>query len=369
MVENSTIATLTDKREHLILIVDDLPTNLIYFEEALKTFGHKTIIAANGREAFAKAREFIPDLILSDVNMPEMDGFELCDAVKADPETNEIPLILVTAMDDREALVKGLNKGADDFLIKPVNLSELQARVRNLLLIKDYRDHMKLYTEHLREMVELRTKELKKAFDDLKLANSQLRESTYGTIQRLATAAEYKDRDTAIHIKRMSHISKLLAVGLELDKEFTQNIHYSSPMHDVGKIGTPDHILRKPGKFTQAERDIMEEHTLIGEKILADSEQPLIVMARTIAGNHHEWWDGTGYPRQIKGEDIPMAARVVAVADVYDALVTPRVYKPAWDVDRVLEHIEAESGTHFDPQVVEVLLNNSSKVLELYKAD
>ncbi len=369
MAENSPITTLTDKREHLVLIVDDLPTNLIYFEEALKTFGHKTIVAANGREGLTKAREFVPDLILSDVNMPEMDGFQLCDAVKADPETNEIPLILVTALDDREALVTGLNKGADDFLIKPVNLSELQARVRNLLLIKDYRDHMKLYTEHLKEMVDLRTNELKKAFDDLKHANTQLRESTYGTIQRLATAAEYKDRDTAIHIQRMSHISKLLSTGMDMDDEFTQNIHYSSPMHDVGKIGTPDHILRKPGKFTQAERDIMEKHTLIGEKILADSEQPLIVMARIIAGNHHEWWDGTGYPRQIKGEDIPMAARIVAVADVYDALVTPRVYKAAWDVNRALEHIESESGTHFDPQIVEILMSNSADVQNLYKTE
>ena len=368
MTENTNIAKLSDQREHLILIVDDLPNNLVYFEEALKAFGHKTIIANNGREGLNQAREFVPDLILTDINMPEMDGFELCDAVKDDPRINGIPVVLVTAMDDREALVKGLNKGADDFLIKPVNLSELQARVRNLLLIKDYRDRMKLYTEHLEEMVDLRTTELQKAFDDLKFANHQLRESTYGTIQRLAIAAEYRDHETAAHIQRMSHISRLLAVGMGMDEEFTQNILYSSPMHDVGKIGTPDHILRKPGTFTQAERDIMEEHTMIGEKILADSEQPLIVMARSIAGNHHEKWNGTGYPRQIKGENISIAARIVAVADVYDALVTHRVYKAAWDINRALEHIKSESGAHFDPQVVEVLLDNQSKVEELYKS-
>lgn len=355
--------------KHLVIIVDDLPSNLIYFNEALTTFGYRTVTAANGKEGLEKVNALIPDLILTDVNMPEMNGYELCAAVKGNPVTKDIPIILITAQDDRNSLIQGLDTGADDFLIKPVNLSELQARVRNLLLVKDYRDHMKRYTSELETQVAMRTAELNNAFVELKAVNLQLKESILDTIQRLSTAAEYRDKETAAHIWRMSHYSQIVARSLGLSSEDVDNILYASAMHDVGKIGTPDHILLKTGKLTADEKQIMDEHTLIGESILGGSNYPLLELAKEVAGGHHEWWDGTGYPRQLTGENIPVAARIVAVADVYDALTTKRVYKDAWTADEAFAHIQAGAGTHFDPTCVAAIVNSRSKIEDIQRSD
>ncbi len=286
----------------------------MYFHDALRNFGYQTHTSENGKQALEQINAILPDLILTDVNMPEMDGYELCKAVKDNLKTRDIPIILVTAQDDRESLVRGLSLGADDFLIKPVNLSELQARVRNLLLVKDYRDHMKRYTAELESQVALRTQELNDAFEELKKVNFQLKASTLDTIQRLSRAAEFRDEDTAAHIWLMSHYSQVIARNLGLSTEFVDNILYASPMHDVGKIGTPDHILLKKGTLTPEEKKIMEEHTLIGERILSGSDNPLLEEANKIAGGHHERWDGAGYPRGLAGEDIPPSARIAMVA-------------------------------------------------------
>lgn len=362
-VEEPDIAT-ADK-QHLVVIIDDLPSNLLYFNEALTGFGYRTITAENGKKGLEKINAMLPDLILTDVNMPEMDGYQLCETVKANPATRDIPLVLVTAQDDRDSLIRGLQIGADDFLIKPVNLTELEARTRNLLLVKDYRDHMKSYTADLETQVALRTQELNNAFEELKTVNLQLKESILDTVQRLSVAAEYRDRHTAAHIWRMSHYAQAIAGSIGLDKEFVDNILYASPMHDVGKIGTPDHILRKEGKLTPEEKVIMEEHTTIGERILGGSDHPLLVMAQEIAGGHHEWWDGNGYPRKLKGEDIPLSARIATVADVYDALTTKRVYKDAWAPEEAFAHFKSESGTHFDPACVDALTNCHDLILEI----
>ena len=354
------------KPEHYcILIADDLPSNLAYFDEALRTFGYRTITAQDGQEALERIAEQVPDLVLSDVNMPRMDGFQLSLRIKKDTRTSEIPVILVTAMDDRESLAKGLSSGVDDFLIKPVNLSELQARVRNLLLVRDYRRHMRRYTTELEEQVAARTADLRQAFDQLKSANDQLRHASLDTIRRLSTAAEYRDADTAAHIWRMSTYSSAIAQQLGMGDEFTDAILYASPMHDVGKIGTPDNILLKPGAFDPEEKKIMQQHTLIGESILGDSDHPLLAMACTIAGGHHEKWDGSGYPRGLAGEGIPISARVVAVADVYDALTTQRVYKPAWSSEKAFELIRESAGTHFDPQCVAAFLEIRDEILDM----
>ena len=355
--------------KHLVIIVDDLPSNLIYFNEALTTFGYRTVTAANGREGLEKVNTLIPDLILTDVNMPEMNGYELCTAVKGNPVTRDIPIILITAQDDRNSLIQGLDTGADDFLIKPVNLSELQARVRNLLLVKKYRDHMKRYTSELETEVTLRTAELNNAFVDLKAVNLQLKESILDTIQRLSTAAEYRDKETAAHIWRMSHYTQIVARSMGMSSEDVDNILYASPMHDVGKIGTPDYILLKTGKLTAEEKKIMDEHTLIGESILSGSSHPLLELAKEVAGGHHEWWDGTGYPRQLSGEGIPLAARIVAVADVYDALTTKRVYKDAWSINEAFAHIQAGASSHFDPACVAALVNTRSEIEEIQHSD
>jgi putative two-component system response regulator len=352
-------------RQHLVIIIDDLPSNLLYFNEAITGFGYRTITAENGQKGLEKINAMLPDLILTDVNMPEMDGYGLCEAVKANPATRDIPIVLVTAQDDRDSLIRGLKIGADDFLIKPVNLSELEARTRNLLLVKDYRDHMKSYTADLETQVALRTQELNQAFQELKTVNLQLRESILDTVRRLSTAAEYRDHHTAAHIWRMSHFAMVIAENMGMPQEFLDNMLYASPMHDVGKIGTPDHILMKGGKLTADEKQIMEEHTLIGERILGGSDHPLLAMAKDIAGGHHEWWDGTGYPRQLQGEDIPISARIAMVADVYDALTTERVYKKAWTPDEAFTHFQSESGTHFDPACVDALNKCRDMVLDI----
>ncbi|MFC1483523.1 HD domain-containing phosphohydrolase [Candidatus Neomarinimicrobiota bacterium] len=359
---------LVPDRQHLVIIIDDLPSNLLYFNEALTGFGYRTITADNGQKGVEKINAMLPDLILSDVNMPEMDGYGLCEAVKANPATRDIPIVLVTAQDDRDSLIRGLKIGADDFLIKPVNLSELEARTRNLLLVKDYRDHMKSYTADLETQVALRTQELNQAVEELKVVNLQLRESILDTVRRLSTAAEYRDHHTAAHIWRMSHFAQVIAESVGMPQEFIDNVLYASPMHDVGKIGTPDHILMKEGKLTPEEKEIMDEHTTNGEQILSGSDHPLLVMALDIAGGHHEWWDGNGYPRRLKGEDIPLSARIATVADVYDALTTERVYKKAWTPDEAFDHIQSESGTHFDPACVEVLNKNRDMILEIQQS-
>lgn len=353
-------------KKHLIIIVDDVPSNQAYFSDALASFGYSTIMAENGVDALAKIKEVTPDLILTDINMPVMNGYELCEAIKQDPLLTDIPIILVTAQDDRDGLVRGLDLGADDFLIKPVNIHELKSRVRNLLLVKDYRDHMKWYTAELEGQVEKRTNDLNMAFEELKNVNAQLRHATLDTITRLATAAEFRDQETASHIRRMSKYSHLIAKAMNLDDEFVENIIYASPMHDIGKIGTPDHILLKSGSLTADERKIMQDHTIIGEQILVGSDHPLLLMANKIAGSHHEKWDGSGYPRGLSGENIPLPARVVAVADVFDALTTRRVYKSAWTPEVAMDYILKASGAHFDPECVRILFAAKDEVMEVY---
>ena len=355
----------TGKTKYTIVIIDDIPSNLLYFNEALTGFGYATITSENGKRGLKKIKAMLPDLILTDVNMPEMDGYELCKAVKGNPATEDIPIILVTAQDDRHSLVRGLSIGADDFLIKPVNLSELQARVRNLLLVKDYRDHMKRYTAELETQVSIRTQELNQAFEQLKQVNLQLKESTLDSIRRLSTAAEYRDSDTGAHIWRMSHYTQVIAREMELSSDVVDNILYASPMHDVGKIATPDNILLKPGKLTKEEWSVMEEHTLIGELILSRSDQPLLAMAGEIAGGHHERWDGSGYPKGLSSEDIPQAARITAVADVFDALTTWRVYKDAWTTGKAFEYIRKQSGSHFDPACTDAFLKSRAEIVDI----
>lgn len=354
--------------QHLVVIVDDVPSNLLYFKEALDSFGYRTITSENGKEALDKINALLPDLILTDVNMPEMDGYELCKAVKVNPATQDIPIILVTAQDDRDSLVRGLSIGADDFLIKPVNLSELQARVRNLLLVKDYRDHMKRYTAELETQVAVRTQELNQAFDELKDVNVRLRASTLDTIHRLSVAAEYRDSDTGDHLWRMSNFAEAIARQMGLPDSLVDSILYASPMHDVGKIAMPDNVLLKPGKLTKKEMAIMEQHALIGERILGGSDNALLNVASEIAGGHHEWWDGSGYPRGRSGTEIPFTARITSLADVYDALTTKRVYKDAWTADQAFEHIQSQAGSHFDPAGVEALVAAREEIMELQHA-
>lgn len=336
-------------RRNRILIVDDEPMNRDLLEGMLLPMGYEVFTAENGFQALERAHNSWPDVILLDIMMPRMDGFEVTYRLKTDPQTRGIPIIIVTALIAAEDRIRALKIGADEFLIKPVDRILLQAKVQALCKVKAYNDSLILQQKELEARVERRTEQLQKAL-------TRLREASEETILRLSRAAEYKDGETYAHICRMSQYSAVIARKMGLDDENVELILYSSPMHDIGKIGISDSILLKPEKLSDGESDIMKQHTLIGARILDNSTSELIKYAEMIARTHHEKWDGTGYPRGLNGEEIPLAGRIAALADVFDALTTQRPYKDAIPVDEAIRMIQEQRGTHFDPEVVDAFL-------------
>jgi len=258
-------------------------------------------------------------------------------------------------MDDR---VKGIEAGCDDFISKPFNKIELLARVRSLLKVKAYNDLLKNYRIELESEITRRTKDLKHAFEKIKAASLD-------TIYRLSIASEYKDDNTGAHIKRISGYSAAVARRMGLDGSMIETILYASPLHDVGKIGIPDRILMKPGKLDPAEWKIMQQHSVIGARILQGSDAEFIRLGETIAHYHHEKWDGSGYPDQLKGNEIPIAARIVAIADVFDALISRRPYKKPFSLENSLAIIREGRGSHFDPEVVDAFFAIQPEILAL----
>lgn len=329
-----------DKKK--ILIVDDMERNIKMLALLCQHLGHETISAPNGAEAIAMALREQPDAILMDVMMPEMNGFEATEKLKADPLTRHIPVIMVTALDSREDMLAGITKGADDFLSKPVDTQELTLRLNNNLRNKEFHDFLKNYNQILEKEVADRTLELRQGYID--------------TIHRLTLAAEFKDEDTGLHINRISHYTKALATELGMDKEFTESIFYASPMHDIGKVAIPDAILLKNGPLDKEEWAIMKTHPSVGARILEGSKSPYLVMATEIALGHHERWDGNGYPNGLQGDSIPLAARIMNIADQYDALRSKRPYKPPFDHAKTFAIITEGDGRtlpeHFDPEVL-----------------
>jgi putative two-component system response regulator len=341
-----------------ILVVDDEDRNLRLMEAILVPLGYDIFFARDGEQAVQKAKTDRTDLILLDIMMPKMDGFEAARALKADNDTNIIPIVMVTALQDVADRVKALEAGADDFLTKPVDKTEVRARVASLLKVKAYNDHMRHYQIELESQVAKRTKELKKAFEKVKSASLE-------AIYRLTRAAEYKDEDTGDHIQRMSNYSAAIARAMGLEEQTTEAILYAAPMHDIGKIGIPDRILLKPGKLTPEEWTIMKQHTMIGARILEGSDTEAIRLGEIVALSHHEKWDGTGYPKGLKGKDIPLAGRIVAIADVFDALTSKRPYKEAFSLEKSFEIIKQGRGSHFDPRVVDAFFASEQELLEI----
>lgn len=348
------------QKNPLILIVDDIPQNIELLEAYLVPYGYEIVTAANGAEALEKLASHPIDLILLDVMMPVMDGFEVARRVRQNDTMRLLPIILVTALRETEDRVKGIEAGCDDFISKPVDKSELVARVRSLLKVKAYNDLLANYKKELEIEVGKRTEELKHAMETITAASLE-------TIHRLSTAAEYKDEDTGLHIKRMSLYSAAVAKRMGLDEHTVQTILYAAPMHDIGKIGIPDNILLKPGKHDAAEWEIMKQHTLIGAEILKDSDAEFIKMGEVIARSHHEKWDGSGYPDGLKGTEIPIAGRITAIADVFDALVSKRPYKEAFSLEKSLEIIKDGRGTHFDPEVLDAFFAIEDEILAIKK--
>jgi len=348
-----------------ILCIDDDATIRELLSDYLEALGYATLKAADGESGLALARKELPDLILLDVMMPGLSGFEVCRALKEDPQTRDIPVVMVTALGEIEDRVRALEAGADDFLTKPVALPELKARVKSLLEVKAYRDHLKRHKEALEREVALKTRELQRAFEALRRAHQKIKDLSLEVILRLSRAAEYRDEHTGEHIRRMAHYCALVARKLGLNEEAVESILYAAPLHDIGKIGIPDQILLKPGPLNEKEWEIMKRHTEIGAEILRGTQSGFVKVGEIVALYHHERWDGQGYPRGLKGSEIPLAARIVAVADVFDALTSDRPYRKAFPVEEAFEIIREGLGHQFDPKVGRVFLESREEILRI----
>ena len=319
-----------DQRPRLLL-VDDEPTNLQVLRHVLQA-DYRLLFATDGARALQVAREQRPDLVLLDIMMPNMDGYAVCCALKADAATASIPVIFITALNDSQDETAGFDVGGVDYLTKPVSPPVVRARVRT---------HLSL------------------------VRMDELRETRLQIVQRLGRAAEYKDNETGLHVIRMSHFSKLLALAAGCSPAWAEDLLNAAPMHDVGKIGIPDAVLRKPGPLDADEWATMRRHPEIGAEIIGEHPSGVLQLAREIALAHHEKWDGSGYPRGLAGEAIPLSARIVAIADVFDALTTRRPYKEPWPVQDALDHIAAQAGKHFDPALVALFAPLLPQLLEI----
>ncbi|WP_300359173.1 two-component system response regulator [uncultured Pseudoalteromonas sp.] len=314
-----------------ILIVDDEPANLKVMREVLGN-DYRLSFAKSGELALQLIKNEPPRLILLDVMMPDMNGFEVCEILKSTPETAHIPIIFVTALSHEQDESEGFALGAVDYITKPISPAIVRARVKT---------HLSL----------VQAQQLQLAHIDL--------------INRLGRAAEYKDTDTGEHIARMSRYSKVLALAYGMTEFQAEQLRQAAPMHDVGKIGIPDAVLLKPGRLDENEFEHMKQHATIGAKILENSSSPLLQLAHKLALEHHEKWDGSGYPYGLKGEEISIEGRIVSIADVFDALTSTRPYKKAWTVDQAVELLKSESGKHFDPQLVDLFIGQLDAIIEI----
>ena len=344
-----------------VLAVDDEPFNLDLIELAFFDMPHVILTQAiNGKDALEKLQTCDAEVVLLDLRMPIMDGFETLQRIKNDPIFSKIPVIIVTA--NSEEKHKALKMGANDFLSKPVDVEELKLRTSNQASLYKAQKELEKLNKNLDQLVETRTNELN-------LALLQAKETEYEISLRLGRASEYRDLETGMHIKRMSHYSALLGRLWGMDEEEEQLLLYASPLHDIGKIGIPDVILLKPGKLDEGEFKLMKEHTTIGGLMLEDGEKyPIIKAGQIIATQHHEKYDGTGYPKGLKGEDIHIHARIVAIADVFDALSSKRVYKDAFPLEKTLQILAEGKSSHFDPLLLDLFLENIEQFLEIQVA-
>lgn len=326
-----------------VLIVDDTPENISLINAALMDL-YDIKVATRGEKAIEIARSSHVDIILLDVMMPEMDGFETCRRLKSDPLTRKIPVIFITAKGETEDESVGFASGGVDYITKPIRYPIVRARVKTHLALYDQK-------RFLADMVEERTAEVIKTRQEI--------------LHRLGRAAEYRDNETGMHVVRMSRYCELIALKYGLPKEEAELLRNVSPMHDVGKIGIPDQILLKTGKLTAEEWKVIQSHCAIGRKIIGEDDSTLLKTAAMVAYSHHEKWDGSGYPLGLKGEDIPLFSRILAVADVFDALTSSRPYKKPWPTSDAVAEISAQSGRHFDPQIVEAFLEVVPELLEV----
>lgn len=323
---------MSDTKKYTIMVVDDIADNINVLSSLLRPF-YKVKAATSGIKALSIANTSPPDLILLDVMMPEMDGYEVCRQLKQNVATQKIPVIFVTAKTEVEDETLGLEVGGVDYISKPIQPAIVLQRIKTQLALYDQ-------SKHLESLVREKTRELQ--------------ESRLEIIKILGRASEYKDNETGMHVVRMSHYSRLLAQAANMPEDWIDLLFTAAPMHDVGKIGIPDRVLGKPGKLDPDEWALMQKHVSFGVDIIGEQNSLLLKMAKTVAATHHEKWDGSGYPNGLKGEDIPIEGRIVALADVFDALTSERPYKKAWSIEQTMGLIAEQKGKHFDPTLVDL---------------
>ena len=351
---------LSEEGRKTILIVDDVGTNIDVLAYCLGE-DYRISAAQDSHVALDSLQEVKPNLILLDLFMPEIDGFEFCKTVKSDADNQDIPIVFITSASDAATLSKAFGLGAVDYIIKPISPLEVQARVRTHLMLKAAEEALRQQNQILEKKVQRRTAKIQEK-------QREIQEVQHEAILRLCLAAELRDKETGLHIRRIQEYSALLGRKCGLDEEHCGLLFLASAMHDLGKIGIPDSILLKPGKLTPEEWEIMKTHTQIGAQGLANSRFRLIQLAETIAHYHHERWDGSGYPCALKGEDIPIEARIVSVVDSFDAMLSVRPYKRAMPLEEVLDIIREGRGTHFDPGIVDVFMENIAEFKEVAAA-
>ncbi|GAB6042699.1 HD domain-containing phosphohydrolase [Endothiovibrio diazotrophicus] len=335
-----------------VLIVDDTPKNIQLVASILEPAGYDLSYALDGEEALTLAERDPFELILLDVMMPGMDGFQLCRRLKSRPGINlTTPVIFLTAHTESDRVADAFSVGGVDYISKPFNDTELLSRVTTHIRLKSYEDH-------LQRIIETKLTEI----DHL---SREIEETQREVIFTLGAVSETRSHETGLHVKRVAEYSRLLGELAGLDGALVERIKSASPMHDIGKVGIPDRILHKPGRLTDEEWTIMQTHARLGHEMLRHSNRPILKCAAVIALEHHERWDGDGYPCGLRGEEISIEGRVTAIADVFDALSHDRCYKPAWPMERVVNHFHEGRGQHFDPRLADLFLAHVERFIEI----
>jgi putative two-component system response regulator len=356
---------MADEPFRILLAEDDAPTRQ-FMRKLLVVEGYEILEAADGEEALERLEREPVDMVISDIMMPRMNGLELCRRVKDSEDFRLMPVLLCTAHSQDSDKIKGLEAGADDFLAKPVNATELSVRIRNFRRSVGLQNQVQHARRDAETLVQIRTEQLRNTIEQLQVAQAEAAIAQLDVIQRLAAATEYKDSETGAHIQRIAEYTHVLARTLGWYESPTALIvSQASTMHDLGKIGIPDYILMKPGLLTADEFEMMKKHTILGWRLLRGSSTYLLQAAATIARSHHEKWDGTGYPDGLAEEEIPREARIVSVSDVFDALRAQRCYKPEFPLDQCFEMVRERAGTHFDPEVVDAFLQCREEITEI----
>ena len=342
----------------LVLVVDDDESMRALLQRQMELDGYRVLAATDGAQAVELAEDDPPDVVLLDALMPGVDGFQVAEQLKSSERTRTAPIIMVTALEDRDSKLRALKAGVQEFLTKPVDRSEVSLRVQNVLMLKEYSNFLAQQNRILEQMVEERSRQVLASYRE--------------TIATLCRAAGYKDEETGSHVRRISYYTEEIATTLGMNAAFCETIHHASPMHDIGKLAIPDAILRKPGALSAAEWEVMKSHTTLGAQLIGSGDSPYLQMGAEIALNHHERWDGGGYPAGLKGQVIPISARIMNVCDQYDALRSERPYKKALSHGATLEVLTVGDGrttpSHFDPDVLEAFRRCAGRFRDIFES-